>query len=58
MRPFKSHNTSKIMIYMFVYFIFIVYLEFLSVFLVLRVSLSFPSFRRFVSASEVFKKIN
>jgi hypothetical protein len=58
MRPFKSLNSSKIMIYMFVYF-YVLFIWFLLVFfLVLRVSLSFPSFRRFASVLEVFKKIN
>ena len=32
MRPFKSHNSSKIMIYMFVYFLCAVYLVFISLF--------------------------
>ena len=32
MRPFKSHNSSKIMIYMFVYFLCTVSLVFIRVF--------------------------
>jgi hypothetical protein len=58
MRSFKSHNSSKFKLYLFMNFNCTVYLVFISVFLILRSRFSFPLFRRIVRSLEKFLKTN